>query len=1442
MNPRKAKQVMGKWFVSGLMLLIVCIFAIPAQAAEQWSQYGQIGTVRSINAGGFNYPSGVAADSSGNIYIADSGNNRIQKWTAATGLWSEWGAGGGQSGTEAGQFNNPKGIAVDSSGNIYVADSSSNRIQKWTVATGNWTTWGKAGGTWGNGPGEFFYPQGVAVDSQDYVYVVDTYNHRIQKLTSTGDWIESLGGSGTQLGQFSYPKAIAADGSGDIYVLDENRIQKRTAAGWSEWASIDPGDGLGQFDSPSGLAVDSSGNMYVTDQSNNRIQKRSATTGEWSAWGKNGRQNGSGLGEFNDPRGVAVDNIGNVYVADANNHRIQKLTVTTNVWSHFGYEGITYGTDPGGFIYPNGVAVDKSGNVYVADTDNNRIQKRSADTGQWTEWGKSGGQSGNELGEFTYPNGVAVDSSGNVYVADSDNNRIQKRNADTGQWTELGNQYGGELGQFAYPTGVAVDSSGNVYVADKYNHRIQKRNAETGQWTEWGKSGGQSGNELGQFTYPNGVAVDSSGNVYVADANNSRIQKRNADTGQWTEWGKSGGQYGNELGEFAYPNGVAVDSIGNVYVADSGNSRIQKRNADTGQWTEWGKSGGQSGNELGEFDYPMGVAVDSRGNVYVADPENNRIQKLTMTVEPDAPTGARVEAGDGQAVVSFTTPAYDGGSAITGYTVTANPGGITATGANSPIVVTGLTNGIRYTFTVVAMNQLGNSVASEAASATPQVPAPGAPVLQSAVASNGQVTLAWNPVNGSTGYKVFQSNSSGTYGAEINTVSGAVYSYSATGLTNGTAYYFVVKATNAGGESAISNEVSATPQVPAPGAPVIQSAAAGNGEVTLAWNPVNGSTGYKVFQSSISGTYGAELNTVSGAVYSYSATGLTNGTIYYFVVKAINAGGESATSNEASATPQVPAPEAPVLQSAVAGNGQVTLAWNPVNGSTGYKVFQSSISGTYGAELSTVSGSVYSYSATGLINGTTHYFVVKAINAGGESAISNEASATPKTVPGTPTGVTAIAGSSQATISFTAPADNGGSPITGYEVASTPGNIAVTGTTSPITVTGLSNGLTYTFTVKAINSVGGSTASAVSNEVTPKSSSGNNGSDGSGNSGSGGSGGGPASSSNSTVTSTDGKLTIPVGRGGKVSLGDTVTIVIPAHATSKELKITVEKLLDYQKLLTDKTVLASPVFEILKNLTENFNKPVTVTLAFDPTVLKGSQQPVVFYYDEAKQVWVEVKGGKIQGSTISVDVDHFTKFAVFAVDPEAAVKVPETKPAISFSDIAGHWAEANIKQAVSVGIVTGYPDGTFKPGKAVTRAEFAVMLMNTLKPQGEGKALTFTDKANIGTWAQKAVAQAVQAGIIQGYEDNTFRADAEMTRAEMSTMIAKALGLTIEANTATGFADEKDIPEWAKGAVAANKKLGIVEGKDLNRFDPNAKTVRGEAVTVLLKVRSHQSK
>jgi DNA-binding beta-propeller fold protein YncE len=270
------------------------------------------------------------------------------------------------------------------------------------------------------------------------------------------------------------------------------------------------------------------------------------------------------------------------------------------------------GTGNGKFQQPQGVAVDDSGNVYVIDMDNNRIQKFTSGGTYVLKWGSEG--SGN--GQFQYPQAVAVDASGNVYVVDTGNSRIQKFTSSGTFLMKWGSGGSGDV-EFQYPQGVAVDTSGFVYVVDSGNSRIQKFTSSGTFLMKWG--GGGSGN--GQFQYIQGVAVDGSGNVYVVDSGNSRIQKFTHNGIYVAQWGSEG----SSNGQFSKPSGVAVDASGNIYVADYDNHRIQKFTPNGAYVAQWGSKG--SGNE--QFSYPSGIAVDTPGNVYVADSGNNRIQKFT---------------------------------------------------------------------------------------------------------------------------------------------------------------------------------------------------------------------------------------------------------------------------------------------------------------------------------------------------------------------------------------------------------------------------------------------------------------------------------------------------------------------------------------------------------------------------------------------------------------------------------------------------------------------------------------------------------------------------------------------------------------------------------------------------------------------------------------------
>jgi len=336
-------------------------------------------------------------------------------------------------------------------------------------------------GIFGTGEGQFQQPDDVAVDLAGNVYVVDNGNDRIQKFTNTGTFLRMWG--------------FGVDDGSNVFQICTSSCQ----AGIS-------GSGDGQFATPVGIAVDSADNVYVTDGGggNQRIQKFDSNGNFLTKWGVSG----TGEGQFTFPRKIAVDSDNNVYVADQNNHRIQKFTNTGTFLRMWGF-----GVDTGSAVFQICTSSCQAGIFGPGD------------------------------GQFEFPLSVEVDSAGNVYVGHgplqtTDTNRIQKFDSNGNFLTKFGTK-GSADGQFQGPRGLAVDSAGNVYVADRGNERIQKFDSSDTFLTKWGSFCVLSVNvgcvdpddagplELGdgQFSTPLGVAVDSAGNVYVADHGNFRIQK-----------------------------------------------------------------------------------------------------------------------------------------------------------------------------------------------------------------------------------------------------------------------------------------------------------------------------------------------------------------------------------------------------------------------------------------------------------------------------------------------------------------------------------------------------------------------------------------------------------------------------------------------------------------------------------------------------------------------------------------------------------------------------------------------------------------------------------------------------------------------------------------------------------------------------------------------------
>jgi sugar lactone lactonase YvrE len=430
-------------------------------------------------------------DGSDNVFVADSWNSAIRKITPSGVVTTLVSAG------------YPEGVAVDGAGNVFFADHS-NTIRKITPSGVVTTLAGSAdqpGSADGTGAAALFYwPAGVAVDGSGNVFVADDGNNTIRKITPSGV-VTTLAGSADQRGsadgtgaaaRFNGPEGVVVDGSGNVFVADDgnNTIRKITPSGVvttlagtaGSWGSADGTGAAARFNGPDGVAVDGAGNVFVADSWNNTIRKITpsgvVTTLAGTA-GSSGSADGTGAAaRFNGPEGVAVDGSGNVFVADAGNSTIRKITPGGVVTTLAGTAGSYGGADGTGaaalFNEPEGVAVDGSGNVFVADAGKSSTIRKITPSGVVTTLAGTAGLSGSADGtgaaaSFSFPSGVAVDGSGNVFVADG--NTIRKITPSgvvttiVGAATRPGNSQGPLPASIVSPSGVAIDAStGKLYI------------------------------------------------------------------------------------------------------------------------------------------------------------------------------------------------------------------------------------------------------------------------------------------------------------------------------------------------------------------------------------------------------------------------------------------------------------------------------------------------------------------------------------------------------------------------------------------------------------------------------------------------------------------------------------------------------------------------------------------------------------------------------------------------------------------------------------------------------------------------------------------------------------------------------------------------------------------------------------------------------------------
>src|SRR6266480_340694 len=482
----------------------------------------------------------------------------------------------------AARFNSPAGVAVDSAGNTYVADTVNSTIRKITPAGVVTTFAGLAGSTGSaNGIGSaarFNGPVAVTIDNIGNIFVADTNNHTIRKITPARVVSTFAGLAGND---------GSANGTGSTARF---RFPSTFAGSFAKAGSQDGTGSAARFNIPTDVAVDSSNKLYVADSNNctiRRITPAAAVT-TLAGLASAGHANGTGsAARFDFPDGVAVDTTGKIYVADSVESAIRKITPSAVVSTFAGLPGTSGYVDATGtaarFSFPRWLTVGAFDNVYVGDTFNFVVRKitPSAVVSSVVT------NPANGAGEVR---GVAIDSSGNIYTADLPHHTIRKITPDgtasifAGLNDTPGSANGiGSVARFSFPTGLAVDGAGNVYVADNGNNTIRKI-TPAAKVTTFAGSAGLLGSADGtgtaaRFYGPFGVDVDQSGNVFVTDTGNNTIRKitpaRVVTTlgGLPLSPGTSDGAGINA--RFNSPRGVAVDSAGKIYIGDTGNHTVR---------------------------------------------------------------------------------------------------------------------------------------------------------------------------------------------------------------------------------------------------------------------------------------------------------------------------------------------------------------------------------------------------------------------------------------------------------------------------------------------------------------------------------------------------------------------------------------------------------------------------------------------------------------------------------------------------------------------------------------------------------------------------------------------------------------------------------------------------------------------------------------------------
>lgn len=669
------------------------------------------------------YPGSIAFDSAGNAYIADSYSSHIFEVDKATGILAVVAGNGTRGYTGDGgpaisaALNGPEGVFVDSSGNIFIADTDNSVIREVSASNGNISTVagnGIAGYSGDGGPAtkaQLYDPYGVFVDGSGDIFIADTDNFAIREVTASSGIIATVAGT---------PGTNCADPT--------------TACGDGGLATS------AQLGLPQGLFVDSSGNISIADTADNRIRCVLAVLGgcgdtlqEYAVGdiitmagtgtaGYSGDNGPATSAELNAPDGVFVDSSGNIFIADTSNVVIREVTASNGDIATVAGDGTAGYFGDGGAAtsaelnYPSDIFVDVSGDIFIADTDNFVIREVTAGIIQTVignntlAYSGDGGLATNA--ELNAPGGVAVDSAGDIFIADSASSVIREVLAATGDIQTVAGSYYQPVGmalcdysgdggpatsaQLCEPGGVFVDASGNIFVADTQNNAIRVVNTGTTPITiatvtiQPGDIATVAGNGVlcsdsatacgdggpatsAELANPYGVFVDSAENIFIADTDDYVIREVAASSGtintvagNYTQCIQAntptcGDGATATTAELNSPFGVFVDVAEDIFIADTFDNRIREVAASNGIISTVAGTGarGYAGDggaaTLALLDTPYGVFVDSEGDIFIADTDNFVIREVV-----EATTDIQTVAGNNTAGFSG-----DGGQSTT---------------------------------------------------------------------------------------------------------------------------------------------------------------------------------------------------------------------------------------------------------------------------------------------------------------------------------------------------------------------------------------------------------------------------------------------------------------------------------------------------------------------------------------------------------------------------------------------------------------------------------------------------------------------------------------------------------------------------------------------------------------------------------------------------------